>query len=217
MAVNEVYIDIRFPIRGSTLPVDHGYLLFSAVANVVPELHGSAHIGIHPISGVLMGNRLMTVTPRSALIIRARVEDYRILLPLSGRKLRVGEHTLCLGVAQPRALEPSPILYSRLVVIKGFMNPETFLDAVRRQMEEHAISGSPSLICQPTIAQTNAGSSAGSHSPVLRRTVRVRDKTVVGFAMKVTGLSDKDSIALQCKGIGGRRRFGCGVFVPVER
>lgn len=47
----------------------------------------------------------------------------------------------------------------------------------------------------------------------IRRTLRIRDKTVVGYALAVTELTADESIRLQEAGVGGRRRFGCGLFV----
>ena len=43
------------------------------------------------------------------------------------------------------------------------------------------------------------------------------DKEIVGFALRVEELTAEESIRLQEKGIGGRRRFGCGIFVPERR
>src|SRR5439155_1578765 len=45
-----------------------------------------------------------------------------------------------------------------------------------------------------------------------RRTLRVKDKQVVGFELAATGLSTEDSLRLQETGIGGRRHMGCGIF-----
>jgi CRISPR-associated protein Cas6 len=42
----------------------------------------------------------------------------------------------------------------------------------------------------------------------------VRQYVVVGFGVEVTGLSDEDSIKLQICGLGGKRKMGCGIFVP---
>ena len=50
----------------------------------------------------------------------------------------------------------------------------------------------------------------------MRRTLRVQDRVVVGYAVEVHGLSAPDSIRLQSLGIGGRRRFGCGIFIPAR-
>jgi CRISPR-associated protein Cas6 len=44
--------------------------------------------------------------------------------------------------------------------------------------------------------------------------VTIHGKVVVGFAMRIADLGPEDSVRLQQGGIGGRRRFGCGLFVP---
>jgi CRISPR-associated endonuclease/helicase Cas3 len=46
--------------------------------------------------------------------------------------------------------------------------------------------------------------------------LRIRDREIVGFALHVDGLGATDSLRLQATGIGGRRRFGCGVFAPTK-
>jgi CRISPR-associated protein Cas6 len=45
-----------------------------------------------------------------------------------------------------------------------------------------------------------------------RRSVTVAGRRVVGYSVRVIGLSADESIALQEKGIGGKRRMGCGLF-----
>ncbi len=80
------------------------------------------------------------------------------------------------------------------MTIKGFPKEEEFLAAAQRQREQLGIKG-----------QAHLGA---------RRTLRVRDKQVVGFAMDVTQLTAEESLTLQEKGLGGRRKMGCGVFVP---
>ncbi len=44
-------IDLSFVLVGTTIPLDHGYILFSALCRVVPEMHGDLHVGVHPIRG----------------------------------------------------------------------------------------------------------------------------------------------------------------------
>lgn len=46
--------------------------------------------------------------------------------------------------------------------------------------------------------------------------MRIKDKMVVGFQVEVTQLTGEESITLQEQGIGGRRRMGCGIFVPLR-
>ncbi len=50
-------LDISFALIGtSTIPADHGYLLYSAISNTVPALHEANGLAIHPIAGQLVGD-----------------------------------------------------------------------------------------------------------------------------------------------------------------
>ncbi len=119
-------VDVSFPVNGNIIPVDHGYHLFSAVSQLIPSLHGDNGVGIHPISGPPMGNRCQAITKRSCLTIRLPAERIREILPLAGKTLNLGAYKLRVGVPKTRPLIPSPQLYSRLVVIKGFVEPKPF-------------------------------------------------------------------------------------------
>ena len=49
-----------------------------------------------------------------------------------------------------------------------------------------------------------------------RRRVTVAGRRIVGYSVRVSGLSAEESLALQEKGLGGKRRMGCGVFRPTR-
>lgn len=38
----------------------------------------------------------------------------------------------------------------------------------------------------------------------------------MGFGLTVTNLNQIDSLTLQQEGLGGKRKMGCGMFVPVQ-
>ena len=50
-----------------------------------------------------------------------------------------------------------------------------------------------------------------------RRVVRVSEGLVVGYQCTLHELSEGDSLKVLYAGIGGRRRFGCGVFMANPR
>lgn len=187
------YVDLAFRLSGATVPVDHGYALYSAISRLTPEIHDAKEIGVHPVRGLFTGNGALSLTERSRLILRLPDEKIRVFLKLAGKSLDVDGHRLRVGVPETRVLRPAAALYARLVTIKGFMEPQTFLQAAQRQLQEMGVT-----------AELRLGE---------RKTFRVKDKQVVGFEMLATGLSAEDSIKLQEIGIGGRRRMGCGVFV----
>lgn len=208
-------VDLAFPVRGTLVPADHGYLLYSAIARQLPALHGDPTVGVHPIRGQFAGQRRIALTQDSELILRLPATLLPEAIRLAGRQLAVGEERLRVGVPAVRSLSPASVLFSRLVTIKGFQEADAFLEAVRRQLGDIGIAATPSLVDRRYPRPVEAG--VGSRDRVLRRTVRIKEREIVGFALTVSDLGANDSLTLQAVGVGGRRRFGCGIFIPVPR
>lgn len=197
-------IDACFPLIGDTIPVDHGYPLFAAMVKEIRAIHDMP-VGIHPINGLLIGDRLMKLTEKSRLTIRL---DHMLLpeiLPLAGMKLKIGEGHVRIGIPSIRTLKAGSRCRSRLVVIRGFMTPEDFLAAVGRQMAAIEITGKAEILRRPGVV-------APGKDPFVRRTLRIKEKEIVGYALEVSELSPENSIRLQELGLGGRRHMGCGIF-----
>lgn len=188
------YVDLAFRLNGPAVPVDHGYALYAVLSRILPEIHEAKEIGVQPIRGIYNGNGKLQLSDSSRLALRLPDEAIRSYLKLAGKRLEVDEHPLSVGVPEVRALLPVVRLRARLVTIKGFLKEEDFLEAVKRQLQ------SLDITCEVLLGQ--------------RRTLRIRDKQVVGFEVSVTGLTAEDSVKLQGSGLGGRRKMGCGVFVP---
>ena len=190
------HVDLAFRLNGSAIPVDHGYALYAAVSRIVPEIHQTTDIGVQPIRGIYTGNGKLQLSPASRLIVRLPDEAIRPYLKLAGKRLVVDDSPLSVGVPEVRMLLPVSRLRARLVTIKGFLEEAAFFEAAQRQLQ------SLHMACEIQVGQ--------------RRTFRVKEKQVVGFELAVTGLSAGDSVTLQEHGLGGRRKMGCGVFVPLE-
>ncbi len=216
--VIHVAVDLVFPVAVAEagepiLPVDHAYALFSALCGIMPELHGDRHIGIHPIPGRLLGQRRMYVERWSRLTMRVPADRIGSFVPLAGQVLRIEDTRLALGPPYVRPLRPSRALRSRLVVIRGFTEPESFLDAARRQISGLGIRDAEVRLV-PRRGDHPRERGLGGHEPWVRRTLHVHGREIVGYALDVDGLTDEESLLLQTVGIGGRRRFGCGLFLP---
>lgn len=190
-------VDLAFRLTGATIPVDHGYALYAAISRLLPDFHADKDIGIHPVRGRYVGDGSLHLTTFSRLTIRLPDDRIRAVLKLAGKGLEVDGHRLRVGVPEARALRPAAALYSRLVTIKGFMDADPFLAAARRQLESLSVD-----------AELVVGE---------RRTLRVKDKQVVGFEVFAGELDAEASLRLQGVGLGGRRHMGCGVFVPASR
>jgi CRISPR-associated protein Cas6 len=200
-------IDVLFKIQGKEISADHAYHLYSSLSKIVPDIHGDESIGIYNINGAYEGERKLKITDKSTLKLRLNSDDLIKVLPIAGKKIQLDGGEIYIGVPSSRALIPAPKLYSRLVIIKGFMEPELFLEAVKRQLEKMNIKGKPYLV------EINGDKG----TEYVRRTINVHDMEIVGFAVRVEELTAEESIILQEKGLGGRRHFGCGIFVPDGR
>jgi len=205
------FIDLKFSVQGMRFPLDHGYALYGALCRILPDLHKCGHIGIHPIRGRAAGAGDLCVTDQSRLCIRVPVDEIGVLLPLAGKSLVLDGRRLMVGVPQVYALRPSANLAARMVTIKGFMEPADFIEAARRQLVDLGISQEAEVII-PSVQEgrPNVGQP-------LRRVLRIKDKTVVGFGLRVLHLAAEECLTLQERGLGGRRHMGCGIFVPFRR
>jgi CRISPR-associated protein Cas6 len=193
-------IDLAFQIMSPTsIPSDHGYALFASISKMLPAIHESNAIAIHPISGTQVGNRQMQLNGNSRLTLRIGISEIPSCLPLAGKLLDVSGAKIQVGVPEIRTLIPSDRLTSRLVTTKNCLDQTRFEAELKRQVG-------------------NFGAEANSHYSIgKRRTLRISDKEIVGYEVVFESLSPALSLAIQVNGIGGRRHMGCGVFVPTQR
>lgn len=153
--------------------------------------------------GIPDGKGKIYVTDRSRLRIRVPGDMVPVVYPLAGKAFTIGKHLIRLGIPQIFMLRPASRLRSRIVVIKGFQEPEPFLSAAKRQLEALNIKG------RVWIPMNDKGEPD-------RKTIKIKKYTIVGFGLEVADLNDEDSLKLQIAGCGGKRRMGCGVFVPLR-
>jgi CRISPR-associated endonuclease/helicase Cas3 len=208
------WVDIGFSIKGRAIPRDHGYPLYAALCVALPALHGAEWLGVHPLSGKLGDSGELTVREGARLFLRLPAERIPDVLPLVGRTLEVAGAQVALGAPNVSALIPAASLDARLVVIKLTDVPQrengnlgrTSLDTaaiaerytaeLKRQLRALAIESAPQL--------------RG------RRSIVVGGNRILGYSVRVSGLNADQSLALQTRGLGGKRRMGCGIFRPTR-
>jgi CRISPR-associated protein Cas6 len=200
-------IDLSFVLVGTTIPLDHGYALFSALCGVVPALHSNRRVGVHPIRGRQAAPGVVSLTESSRLKLRLPSEEIAAYLALAGSALDPDGHRLRVGIPRVEPLIPAANLAARLVTIRHALDADALLAAARRDLAALGTAAALSLV---------PSTRAGREGEPLRRVIRIKDKRVVGYAVRVFGLTAEESLRLQEAGLGGRRRFGCGVFTPLE-
>ena len=201
--VNQIYVELSFSITGQSLPADHGYGLYSAIAHLAPQIHEREGVSILTITGIPDRQGKIFLTERSNLRIRLPYECMPMVYHLAGKQLSIGSHSIRLGIPQIFMLRPADRLRARIVTIKNHLEPESFLAAAQLQLEALGIIGDAIV---PLDIEGKPD----------RKTIKIKTYSVVGFGLEVSGLSEGDSIKLQILGLGGKHRMGCGVFVPMK-
>lgn len=197
------YIDLKFPLTGHTIPLNHGYPLYAAICHQFPVIHNLTTLSIHPITGNPEFPKLLHLTEDSQLRLRLPINQVPLIYRLAGKTLTLNEHKIRLGLPESQFITSHHHLYSHLVIIRGFDEPQSFLEAAQRQLDQRNILATLNLITRP-------------EGEPIRRTIEVKGKTLVGYGVKISDLSKEDAISLQEQGIGGKHKMGCGVFVPVK-
>jgi CRISPR-associated protein Cas6 len=195
------YIELVFPVVGQNLPIDHGYQLYSALKYKLMQLQDWDDISIKTISGKLDHNirHEINLTDRSQLMIRLPADKVPFVYSFSGKSLTIGKHKIRLGIPAMNFIQPKSKLRSHIVIIRGYEEPQTFLEAAQRQLNELDVQANIKLILN-------------KNGISKRKTIKVK-QTLVGFGVEVSNLNEADSIVLQEQGLGGKQKMGCGVFV----
>ncbi len=190
-------VDLWFPFTGRSLPADHGYALYSALCGALPELHGADWWGLHTVRGRRDGKGAILFGRHARFGMRIFVGELTRVVPLSGAELDVGGHSLCLRAPSVTPVVAHSAISARIVTIKGYMEPESF---------------GPAVALQLAMRDIEAGIEVGA-----RKIVNIAGHKVVGFSLRLTGLTGEQALALMEEGLGGRRRLGCGLLVPSRR
>lgn len=216
------FIDLSLAIRGTSIPLDYGYALFGAISRLVPQIHGDRRIGVHPIRGLRREPRRLTLVPQSRLRLRMPSEEISTYLALVGTGLDLDGSRLMVGFPQVirgpegrgraveavrvESLRPAVEVWSRLVTLGQIREPAAFEESLRRQLSGLGVAAEPSFL-----PSTDPRGRGGPE----RRVLRIKGRKVVGFPIRVSGLTAEESLVVQTEGLGSRRRMGCGLFVPV--
>lgn len=187
-------VDLLFPAQGGPVPLDHGYLLFSALSARLPGLHERQDVGVFNLRGEGATGETLSLG-RGTLRIRCPAESIPLFLSLAGGRLELAGRNVTLGAPTVRAMEQVPRLSARVVTFKHSQEEQSFRVTAHRFIEE--------------LTGTSCGLHVGR-----RRIVTIAGARVVGFGLELSDLKPEASLVLQEKGLGGRRHMGCGLFLP---
>lgn len=199
-------VDAIFPVRvmagpDRAVPDDHGYALFSAMSRVLGDwIHGDRDIAIHPLRGQHTRPGWLQPMALVCRLPRARVE---VLRPLVGKELEIVPRTE--RTTRVLRVESGPHLHE-LAPARALRAEINFSHATEND----------------TLARVRVGErlrEMGIEAPFelgASRRIRIGHGGARIIEVTVYDLAPEDALVLQALGMGGRRRFGCGVFVPVD-
>ncbi|MCX7896750.1 MAG: type I-MYXAN CRISPR-associated protein Cas6/Cmx6 [Rhodocyclaceae bacterium] len=191
-------IDVQFPLRGQSVPVDYADALWLAVRERLPWLMDEEGCGVHPLAWVSPGEGVWYLSGRSRLTLRVPVARLEEVISLAGSQFVVGGHGVTLGAAKTKPLVYAPVLYARFVTFfapsPSPVGEEAFLEALAEELAR--LSLAPKFICgRAQRMQTGEG-------------------LISGFSLMLYDLPETANLALQHHGLGQQRHRGCGIFVP---
>lgn len=203
---SDTTVDLAFPITAGRVPIDHGYVLYAALAAVLPEVHDAKWLGVHPLAGRKLTEDTLVLTPTSAVTLRLPAQNISRVLALAGRTLQIASQRFELGTPTVRPLRPTPSLFAWQVAVRLTSAPRlsdgleldlaAFRDAFEaecgRQLAAMGIQQVPRVLG--------------------KRVVRIKGQQIIAFSAEIDDLTADQSLALQAGGLGGKRRMGCGVF-----
>jgi len=190
-AVGVPMVDVAFALAGGPVQPDYASHLHAALLRLLPWLDEEPDAAVHPLRRVTQVDGRLCVGAHSRLMMRVPEVRIDACAALEGCTLDLGE-PLRLGRVQRRPLFAFPTLYSPLVVT-GDRAEEAFLATVLRAVGKW--DGSCAVI-------------------VGRAGIRAVDTAALpGFSLMLHGVAPSLSLRAQSEGIGGYRKYGCGVFV----
>jgi CRISPR-associated protein Cas6 len=192
MAMSEM-VDVVFDISGESVPVNYPFALWSELVRFVPELESESSVGVLPLrtTGSDCG---MLLPKRAKLVVRLPKSLAGKMASLSGQELDLGGSSLKIGNAKLREIQPHSTIHAHLVA--GNTDEVVFVENVSARLADLGITAS--LIC-------------GRQSSLLDG-----EQCIQGFSLVIHDLKPEDSLRLQYNGLGGDRKFGCGIFVPYK-
>ena len=200
LAAGDQVCEVCLPIvRGHVVEVDHAHALYGALKGACPGLRDIPGLGIHNLTGTWLGARgELLLGPDAEVRLRLPSACVEVVAALEGCELVVQGRRLQLGQLRRSLLAPFPALWARTVTLHfASMDPAAAREQLRQRFQEAFPWGTPALL-RP-------------------RTFRIHGQQILGFEMIVRNLGPRASLRLQVEGFGGRRAFGCGLFVPVCR
>ncbi len=199
-------LDVSFAISCKRLPHDHAWLLYKAVENALPWFNDDAVSGTHPIHVAESSNgwmrpeddddQLLIPSRRTRMNIRIPKTRRDDALKLTDTILDIGGHPLTVGKAKEKPLVNASVIFSRYVLSDETEEENDFLQRMANEVSSLSGFKVKKMLC------------GKSHR------VKIASGSEYTRHLMIADLDSDPAIRIQQYGLGGGRKFGCGLFVP---
>lgn len=183
-------VEVVFDLKGERVPGGYAFSLWSEVVRCMPWLEQVEHAGIVPLKGAASGEDTL-LSRRAKLVLRLPAMHAEKAVELCGEQLNIGENVLQIGSAKIKQLMPANTLHAHMV--ESHLGEVEFLAAMRQQLQ--AMNIPCKLICDKHV------------------TIKFNSQQLTGYGLVLHDLKPAASLMIQGLGLGGSRRYGCGMFV----
>jgi CRISPR-associated protein Cas6 len=199
----EKVVDVTYKIDCKQIPTCHAWELSQALYQVMPWMKSEPEVGVHQIHGAASGNgwerpadgELIHLSKRTRMHLRmpaSRVDEANELV---GETLDIAGHPVTVGKMTTRQIEPFSTLFARYIVTPAGLSEDDFLLWVVDELKSRDIQVRK-LLCG------------------IGHEFEANGENIVTRSLMIADLDKTTSVALQEKGIGLHRHFGCGIFIP---
>lgn len=198
-------IDVSFAIACKQLPIDHAWALSLAIQQALPWFGEDGVCGVHTIHVADNGNGWQRPEDGSGVLIPSRRTRMELRIPkerlpavsqLSGKTLDVGGYPLIVGAGKEKVFSNASVLFARYVLSHQDETEPAFLQRMADGISQIADFKVKKLLC---------GKSHSLYTP---------DGAQFTRHLMIADLDNDASIRIQQYGLGGGRKFGCGLFLP---
>lgn len=189
-------IDLVFGVRGSRIPSDYRFALWSALRKRLPWVDEEARAGIVGIGVTQTGGPMALLARRAKLTLRVPCSRVEAAQRLEGAHVDFASESIEITTAHPRALAPAATIYAQVVVL-GPQEQPAFEGMLTEELQALGLD------CRFILGR--------------RRSLRAGAEELVGYSVALHGCNLAHSLRLQQLGLGAERGLGCGIFVPHKR
>lgn len=196
-------VDLVYKINCKQIPTMHAFELAEALYEALPWIKDYPEVGIHQIHGATSANgwerpadgELIHLSKRSKMSLRVPKERIDDAQALTGKVLDVAGCTVEVGVASSKMLNPLQTIFARYVVVPDALDENEFMQWVVAELKLRDIH-IQKMLCG------------------MKHTLTTPDQQIETRSVMIADLDQPSSVALQEKGVGPHRHFGCGIFMP---